>query len=63
MKAKIILSLILVLLGFSSVEVKAIGDKEIIIQCPDGDKYKCYEIQGATIYKGSGETKIIQAIG
>jgi hypothetical protein len=60
MKIKVFLFLILVSVGFGSSNLKA-GEEggEVVIQCPDGDKYKCYDIKGATVYKGNGEAIII----
>ncbi|MFC3416974.1 hypothetical protein [Algoriphagus hitonicola] len=57
MKIKLFLSLSLILLGFGSIGVRA--EKEVVIKCPDGDKYKCYEKEGLAVFKGEGVTEII----
>jgi hypothetical protein len=59
MKIKGFLSLTLVLFAFFSFGVKAENEGEIIVKCPEGDKYKCYSEDGIMVYKGEGITEII----
>jgi hypothetical protein len=53
-----ILSCTFILLAFGMFSTNVEGG--ITIECPEGDKYKCYSDTNYTVYKGSGTSKVIR---